>query len=193
MSTATWTMLLRVNPLLTGAALVGVVIFLMVMAVLTSRGQTTASQRRHLRYQATAARVLARLPQLQGDAQRLNYLRKINPYVFEEILLLALSRQGLTVMCNPSYSGDGGLDGKVWIDGSRYLIQAKRYSRAINPAHVEAFAALVKRERCRGLFIHTGRTGDKSRLHCTRAGAFDFISGQPLLCLLAGGSSWRPR
>lgn len=53
----------------------------------------------------------------------MRYLRKINPYVFEELLLLALERQGLTVVRNASYSGDGGTDGQVIIDDECWLIQ----------------------------------------------------------------------
>lgn len=160
---------------------------------LTRRRRGRASLRRHRRYRATAARVLARLPQLSGEGERLNYLRRINPYVFEELLLLALTRQGLTVVRNASYSADGGLDGQVWIAGERYLIQAKRYRRAITPAHVADFARLLARERCAGLFIHTGRTGEKSRQHSRVSGALQIISGQRLLALLAGQPDWRPR
>lgn len=60
----------------------------------------------------------------------------------------------------PLTAGDGGLDGQVIIDGEHWLIQAKRYSRAVSPAHVEDFltASPAVRPR-RGLFIHTGRTG----------------------------------
>lgn len=139
---------------------------------------------RHRRYQRQAQRVLVRLPQLAGDGQRLNYLRKINPYVFEELLLTAFERRGYRIKRNRQYSGDGGLDGQVWIDGQRYLIQAKRYARAITPAHVAEFGALVRRERCRGLFVHTGRTGPKSRIELTRFPEIALLSGQPLLNLL---------
>ncbi|MFQ6289544.1 restriction endonuclease [Yersinia enterocolitica] len=139
---------------------------------------------RHRRYQRQALRVLARLPLLAGDGQRLNYLRKINPYVFEELLLTAFERRGHRIKRNPRYSGDGGLDGQVWIDGQRYLIQAKRYGRTITPAHVADFGALVRRERCRGLFVHTGRTGPKSRAELTRLPEIELLSGQRLLALL---------
>lgn len=98
------------------------------------------------------ARLLARLKTLPEDAHRLKYLRKINPYVFEELLLLALKQQGMTVIHNPCYSGDGGPDGQVMINGERWLIQAKRYGRTIRPAHIDAFGELLRREGCRGGF-----------------------------------------
>jgi len=139
---------------------------------------------RHRRYQRQACRVLDRLPQLDGDGQRLAYLRKVNPYVFEELLLTAFELRGYRIKRNRRYSGDGGLDGQVWIDGQRYLIQAKRYARAITPDHVAEFGALVRREGCRGLFVHTGRTGPKSRAILARIPEVELLSGQGLLELL---------
>lgn len=149
-----------------------------------------ARARRHHRYRQTAGRVLARLPQLASDGARLNYLRRINPYVFEELLLLALENQGLTVRRNPSYSGDGGLDGQVFIAGERWLIQAKRYSRSISPQHIRDFGELLSREGCCGFFIHTGRTGRKSRDSLQAHPQIQLVSGQRLLNLLAGRPGW---
>ncbi|EDV6712996.1 restriction endonuclease, partial [Salmonella enterica subsp. enterica serovar Havana] len=123
---------------------------------------------------------------LPGDGQRLTYLRKISPYVFEELLLSAFERQGLTVVRNASYSGDGGLDGQVIIDGEHWLIQAKRYSRAVSPAHVEDFDRLLLHSGRRGLFIHTGRTGKMSRTLHMESPRLRIISGQRLLAILAG-------
>ncbi|MBN3171868.1 restriction endonuclease [Pectobacterium brasiliense] len=153
-----------------------------------------ASVRRHRRYRKTAERLLKRLPTLAGDAQRVSYLRRVNPYVFEELLLLAMERQGLKVIRNASYSGDGGVDGQVFIEGQCWLIQAKRYSRAIDPEHVAEFSALLIQHRCGGLFIHTGRTGAKSKQHENsihkNTYPLHIISGKRLLSLLAGNSNW---
>nr|WP_159465209.1 restriction endonuclease [Scandinavium goeteborgense] len=178
---------LLVNPLLT-AMLIGA--FVAVMLALNGRGRVTASQRRHRRYRATAERVLQRLPQLAGDAQRLVYLRRINPYVFEELLSLALERQGHPVQRSASYSGDGGLDGQVFIDGHRWLIQAKRYGKTITPAYIREFGTLLLRERCGCFFIHTGRTGNLSRLLLHAYPQVQLVSGQRLLNLLAGDAAW---
>ncbi|MBV6695175.1 restriction endonuclease [Serratia quinivorans] len=175
------------NPWL-AAVLIG--LFVAVMAGLNCRGRETASRRRHRRYQAMAARVLQRLPQLAGDAQRLTYLRKINPYVFEELLLLACERRGHPVKRNASYSGDGGLDGQVIIDGKKYFIQAKRYGRTITPSHIQDFGALLLKSRCEGFFIHTGRTGHLSRALLQNHTHVHLVSGQRLLDLLAGKPCW---
>ncbi|WP_187514523.1 restriction endonuclease [Rahnella perminowiae] len=151
----------------------------------------TASQRRHRRYQRQAERILARLPQLRDDAARLVYLRKINPYVFEEMLMTAFARQGCRIKRNARYSGDGGVDGQVWINGQRWLIQAKRYSSCISSGHVLDFGALVRQERCRGFFVHTGRTGEVSREALRAVPDVSLISGNRLLKLLSGNAGWQ--
>ncbi|EGK8382452.1 restriction endonuclease [Salmonella enterica] len=178
---------LMANPVL-AVLLTG--LFIAVMAGLNLRGRESASVRRHRRYRAAAARVLQRLPQLGGNGQRLAYLRKINPYVFEELLLLAFERQGYAVIRNPSYSGDGGLDGQVIIGAQKYLIQAKRYGRAITPSHITRFGALLRHHHCQGFFIHTGRTGQLSRALLQNHPHVHLVSGQKLLALLAGNAEW---
>lgn len=150
----------------------------------------SVTQRRHRRYQKQAARALLRLSRLRDEPARISWLRKMNPYVFEEMLLTALSRQGLRIQRNARYSGDGGADGTVWINGRRFLIQAKRYSATISAAHVSAFGLLTERERCSGLFIHTGRTGEVSRDALRHYSGITLISGQRLLRLLAGDRRW---
>ncbi|MCL6392501.1 restriction endonuclease [Pectobacterium atrosepticum] len=175
---------------------VPILFFILIVAIISMlfRWRGKASVRRHRRYRKTAERLLKRLPTLAGDAQRFSYLRRVNPYVFEELLLLAMERQGLKVIRNASYSGDGGLDGQVFIEGQRWLIQAKRYSRAIDPAHVAAFSTLLMKHRCGGLFIHTGRTGVKSKQFVNSnpnsTVPLHIISGQQLLALLAGDPDW---
>lgn len=168
-----------------------VLVVLVLLLALQSFGLFTARHRRHRRYQKQAARALQRLPQLRDDAARIVWLRKMNPYVFEEMLLSALSAQGHRIKRNASYSGDGGVDGQVWIDGQRWLIQAKRYAATISAAHVSDFGLLVRREGCRGLFIHTGRTGAVSREAFSHYPAITLISGQNLLMLLAGDDRWQ--
>ncbi|EAM3258351.1 restriction endonuclease [Salmonella enterica] len=160
---------------------------LIVLIAILRRPAASARVRRHRRYRKTAQRVLGRLPQLSSDGARLSYLRKINPYVFEELLLLALEKQGLEVIRNRSYSGDGGLDGQVFINGERWLIQAKRYSRCISPQHVREFGELLAREGCCGFFVHTGRTGRKSLDSLRGYPQIQLVSGRRLLALLARG------
>lgn len=178
---------LSASPVLTACLVLSLLAVVLGPALWRSRRKKACVRtRRHQRYRATASRVMKRLNELQGDARRLKYLRKISPYVFEELLLLAFEQQGMPVIRNPSYSGDGGLDSQVVINGERWLIQAKRYGRTIRPAHIDAFGELLRRKGCRGFFIHTGRTGNISRARLTLWPDIELISGQRLLQLLNG-------
>ncbi|QYA17564.1 restriction endonuclease [Rhizobium sp. AB2/73] len=136
-----------------------------------------AKERRHRRKQDQARRVLAKINTIPLMPQRLAYLRKIDPLTFEELLLEAFERRGHAVQRNASYSGDGGLDGSVVIAGETYLLQAKRYGKHINRAHVVAFSAVLAARNCSGIFIHTGRTG---------AGAKDIAAADPNLTIVSG-------
>ena len=127
-----------------------------------------------------AKRVLKRLSAdefKQSGSKTFSYLRKIDPLVFEECLLFCFERRGFKVKRNKTYTGDGGLDGKVTLDdGSHWAIQAKRYSNHINPKHVKEFSDLVsKGNYTGGFFIHTGKTGERS--HQNLAEDIYFISG----------------
>ncbi|HAT1683755.1 TPA: restriction endonuclease [Klebsiella oxytoca] len=172
------------------AAIVALAVLILVVCLLLlftgGRKPGYYRRRRHQRYQESAERVLTRLKTLAGDGQRLVYLRKISPYVLEELLLTAFERQGHEVIRNASYSGDGGSDGQVVIDGRAWLIQAKRYRRSISPQHVAAFIHLLESRNQPGFFIHTGRTGPKSRELNRGCSLIHIISGQQLPDLLTG-------
>jgi restriction system protein len=113
-------------------------------------------------------------------------LRAMDALAFEELLLESFATRGLRVIRNRRYTGDGGVDGKVVLCGQTWLIQAKRYSSAIRPEHVEAFAALCRRQGKPGLFIHTGRTGGLSRALLDRHRDVQLISGDQLIALVTG-------
>ncbi|MGI9375865.1 MAG: restriction endonuclease [Tsuneonella suprasediminis] len=113
-------------------------------------------------------------------------LRAMDPLAFEELLLEAFEQRGHRVIRNRRYTGDGGVDGEVVIDGERWLIQAKRYRDAIRPEHVRDFAMLCATRKRRGMFIHTGRTGGMSRTVVLSADGIEIVSGQRLLALLTG-------
>ncbi|MFN3071304.1 MULTISPECIES: restriction endonuclease [Serratia] len=132
---------------------------------------------RHRRKIRQAGRVLAKLNEIPHPGQRLTYLRKIDPYAFEELLLEVFERRGFTIQRNKRYSGDGGIDGKVWHDGELYFIQAKRYSNQINKRHVQDFIELIEVFQCKGLFCHTGRTSSGSK---------DLVNGHSNIFMLSG-------
>jgi len=123
----------------------------------------------------------------EPDARRRLFyrLRSLDPLVFEELILEAFFRLGNPIRRNRRYSGDGGIDGQVYLSGGWAPIQCKRYRSAIDPQHVADFSAVLRRRRALlGLFIHTGRTGDRSRAHAADS-AILFVSGDRLCRLLA--------
>ena len=142
-------------------------------------------KKRHSRYLKKAEKILVLVH--GGNlkpGQVFSYLRKTNPYVFEELVLLGFSENGYEVKRNKSYSGDGGIDGRVVKDGQEYLVQCKRYSKHINLKHVQEFARLCREEAKEGFFVHTGKTGRASRLSAHEFGNVEIISGYKLLNFL---------
>lgn len=151
---------------------------LLLVALLTRLlGRGAARRRRHFFKQRQARRVLAKIASIPIPQQRMAYLRKIDPLVFEELILEALEQAGHQVHRSRSYSGDGGIDGRAVINGTPYLIQSKRYSGHISKQHVLDFAALLERHSAKGLFCHTGRTGQFSK---------DLQRSHPLLTIVSG-------
>ena len=137
------------------------------------------------RWRVSAAnRALDTLNNIPAASQKFGYLRKVDPFTFEEMILTALEREGHSITRNQRYTGDGGIDGRVIINDTKYLVQTKRYKSHINPKDVSAFVLLCARQNRLGLFVHTGKTGPASR----KAAAFDaiqIVSGAKLLCLLS--------
>ena len=91
------------------------------------------------------------------------YLRNLDPFVFEELILYSFKKKKIKVVRNKRYTGDGGIDGKIVLNGKTILIQAKRYSDWINSEHIVEFASVCRRLNTTGLFIHTGKTGELSK------------------------------
>ncbi len=139
-------------------------------------------EKRHLLCRLEASQKLKRLKGKKPDVQ-MGYLRRVNPFVFEEMVLTAIRKKGHSIVRNKRYTGDGGIDGRCTINGVEYLIQAKRYSGHINPAHVQDFSFICQRRGKKGLFVHTGKTGPKSR-KVARDTRLEMISGDRLLNLL---------
>ncbi|MCE4360801.1 restriction endonuclease [Xanthomonas hortorum] len=71
--------------------------------------------------------------------------------------------------------------------GTRYLLQAKRYRKHINRAHILEFAKLLEARGSREIFIHTGRTGAGARELANDNPHLTIISGQRLLDFLNSG------
>ena len=129
-------------------------------------------------------KILNKLNSFEFPGQKINYLRKIDPFVFEELLLSAFEKKGFRIQRNKKYTGDGGIDGTIFdTNENKYLIQAKRYSNYINLAHLKAFEKLLEKNNCNGFFVHTGKTGKNSRTFSQKNKVI-IISGTKLIDLL---------
>lgn len=108
-----------------------------------------------------ALRVLGTIRGTAAEARQFSYMRTIEPLVFEELVLCAMEQAGMFIVRNLRYSGDGGIDGRVWQPGVGWCgVQTKRYGAHINHAHLIAFgSALTRSGYNRGYFVHCGRTG----------------------------------
>jgi restriction system protein len=111
-----------------------------------------------------AARVIRTIREFEGDAlsaRTLGYLRKVEPLVFEEVVLTCLEESGSAVWRSGAYTGDGGIDGLAHFKQWGFMaIQVKRYKSHICREHVLEFHQLLQRRGyARGLFVHTGKTG----------------------------------
>ncbi len=137
---------------------------------------------KHLIFRFAASRRLHQLKKHKTDREKFDFLKTTHHFTFEEMILSALKRHGHKIQRSKKYSGDGGIDGQCWINGQHYLIQAKRYKNHINPAHVGQFVGVCRRQDAKGLFIHTGKTGAKSR-NIARKYQIKIISGRTLLKL----------
>lgn len=136
---------------------------------------------RHSYKQKKAIEVYERINEIKEFQKVIAYLRKIDPFVFEELILYSFEMKGFKVYRNRRYTGDGGIDGKVRFYGKKTFIQAKRYSNYINIKHVEDFAKLCTRNRVNGFFIHTGKTGEETKKLSARHKNIRIVSGSQLM------------
>ena len=135
--------------------------------------------RRKARLELNQIRQLTSIPEIYY------HVRSVDPFVFEELILLALKDAGHKVRHNTRYTGDGGIDGRCKIRGKRFLIQVKRYRGYVDPQHIASFDRICSVQKCRGLFVHTGKTGKASRSKIYKN--INIISGHAMLKLLLHG------
>ncbi|MBO1996782.1 restriction endonuclease [Staphylococcus epidermidis] len=107
--------------------------------------------------------------------QKIAYLRKIDPFVFEELLLEGFERRGFEVIRNRRYTGDGGIDGRVKIDGQTWLIRPNAIATTA-VGHVRDFSDLLNATGARGF----------SAIPAKRAKAKSLIRGDSRMILVSG-------
>lgn len=148
------------------------------------------SKRSHIWRRKSAKKVHEKIKSM-NDPQIFSYLRKIDPFVFEELILYSLSkRKDVKIEKSNRYTGDGGIDGTLFlnINGKKrkIVIQAKRYQSHINKKHVEEFCDLISKDNSiySGFFVHTGKTGAATKDTLRGCDKMKMYSGKRLLNLL---------
>ncbi len=125
-----------------------------------------------------------------GYQKAFSYLRKINPFVFEELILSSIENKNIRVYRNTRYTGDGGSDGEFKTKKGTVLVQCKRYGSHINNKHIIDLADLVERRRAfAGLFVHTGKTGARSKVVLRQHRNIILLSGEKLIDAIIGKST----
>lgn len=134
---------------------------------------------KHLAKIRLAKKVSKAINRIQNDNSGwlFSYLRKIDPFVFEELILLTFKKYGFRIKRNKRYTHDSGIDGRVKKNGEKFLVQAKRYSGNINIEHVKDFIKTCRCYKVRGYFIHTGKTGREIK---------EFIKENPQIKIISG-------
>lgn len=154
---------------MTTSLLVAIIIAVFVVAFLRELLGALIPRKRQRRNIKEAKSVINKLRKRQlSESEKLpvvlGTLRKIDPFVFEELVLTCCQEKGWRIIRNKRYTGDGGIDGKVIIDKQLFLIQVKRYSNHINPQHLRDFQRVITQQGAiGGLFLHTGKTGRLSK------------------------------
>lgn len=163
-----------------------IVLFSVLLTIFAIVRVATKKKSNHKRKLESASRIIKVVSNIENPAQKLAYLRKVDPYAFEELILTLLQRKGFVIRRNSRYSGDGGLDGRFEHNRQLWLVQAKRYSHRIKQEHVSAFASLLLENNCKGgIFVHTGNTPASVRNYvlANKTPQIEIISGDRLLGL----------
>jgi restriction system protein len=142
----------------------------------------TTNKTRHQFNIWVASKHLAKLKNMNDVQQRFRFCRRINEYIFEEMVLTAFKKAGYKIRRSKRYSGDGGKDGEVYINGDWAFIQTKRYKGHIKKIHVISFRQLCEKKRVKGFFVHSGRTSKNTWKEL--GGNVQMVSGSRLINLL---------
>jgi len=129
-------------------SIIGICFFLFLLLFRKKKG-------RHQRNIQQSKKLIKRFHKFEFNGQKINYLKKIDPYVFEELLLSGFEKKGYKIKRSKRYSGDGGVDGVIFDkEGVEIYIQAKRYKNYIHLQHLKDFETLINSKSVKGLFIH---------------------------------------
>lgn len=145
----------------------------------------------HLYRVKKARKVIKKLKEIakepNSNGKIIVYLRKIDPFVFEELILTVIEDGNVQVVRNKRYTGDGGIDGMFKVPRGKVLIQCKRYKSYINNKDVIELCQKVRNDKHHfGIFVHTGKTGNKAKQTIQVEKNIIFISGSVLVDIVIG-------
>ncbi|GAA4277550.1 restriction endonuclease [Aquimarina mytili] len=141
---------------------------------------------KHRRNIRKGKQIIQKINTFDHPGQKINYLKKIDPFVFEELLLSAFKNKGFKIVRNKRYTGDGGIDGVLYDQqNNKIVLQAKRYSNYINRQHLKDFERIIALKKAtKGYFVHTGKSSPDTR-KLFFSSKIEIIGGSKLLELLA--------
>ena len=174
-----------------------IVTFIFILILWVSFSSSKKYKKSHIWRRKSADKTLKKIKSFKFPGQIFSYLRKVDPFVVEEIILNSIEhRQDIEVIRNDKYTGDGGIDGRfnltVRVDAKEvqrlYLIQVKRYNSYINVKDLNKFnKQIVEENAYAGLFVHTGKSGKAVYKELTTSGKIKLVSGKRLIDLLING------
>ena len=169
---------------------ISVLIIFILLGFLFALKKSTKKEKRSHKWRKESAKKTLQKIQHMENPQIFSYLRKVDPFVFEEMILEVFRNdERCKVVESDRYTGDGGIDGEFIFNKNgkkmRIIIQAKRYNGHINIEHVKEFCKLLQNKKYdKGFFIHTGKTGSGSKQEINRCNGLELISGSKLINLL---------
>lgn len=134
-------------------------------------------------------KVQKKIAQINNPAQAFSFLRKIDHFLFEELILTAIDKfnPNVEVVRNKRYTGDGGIDGVIKLNGITVAIQAKKYTNEINTSDVAKLETDMNKVGASiGLFVHTGKTRPATWKNSEGKNVI-IISGARMLALVQRG------
>jgi len=98
----------------------------------------------------------------------LSKLKEVDPYAFEKIILILLSKMGYGEFIETAKSGDGGVDGIINEDQlglEKIYIQAKRYSETkVRETEIRNFIGAMSGDTRKGIFVTTSSFDEKAKV-----------------------------
>lgn len=119
----------------------------------------------------------------------LSKLKEVDPYAFEKIILILLSKMGYGEFIETANSGDGGVDGIINEDQlglEKIYIQAKRYSETkVRETEIRNFIGAMSGDTRKGIFVTTSSFDEKAKVKARDAHhSIILIDGQKLVDLM---------